>query len=583
LRTAQDLRTELGRIDGRGYKAYKDIEGAWDFGRFTLFIDHAQGDPFAAPSLLRARVAAGMAGAAGFPADLGRGRARRVALGDFLARAFAAAAGRCARGRRGTGKSGLLAIDCPGQEVLERSAVLVTDEFVEARFAAGLPAAGRSVLGREAAAMLLEEVPRIVEAALYYGSLDGVALRRHVELAEDQEALRAALDERGLVAFVPDGAILPRESGVSNRPLEPSRAVRFASPPALRVTLETPNAGPVTGMGVPRGLTVIAGGGYHGKSTLLRAIERGVYDHVAGDGRELCVAVPGAVKVRAEDGRRVERVDISAFITNLPQGQDTAAFSSEAASGSTSQAANIMEALEAGATCLLMDEDTSAANFMARDERMQALVPAGKEPITPFIDRVAALRDRLGVSTVLVAGGSGDFFDLADCVVVMEAFRPSDATAAARDVARRYPRRAAPTAAPIAAPIAAPPPFGPARPRVPLPGGFDAWRGRRERFGARGPDAVQYGRETIDLHYVEQIVDPSQTAAIAAMIHHAADHYVDGRRSLPEVIALVMRDIDERGLDALAPHPGQHPGDLARPRAFELAAAINRLRTLRVQ
>jgi len=577
LHTAQDLRAELGRIDGRGYKAYKDIEGAWDLGRFMLFIDHAQGDPFAAPSLLRARVAAGVAGAAGFPADLGRGRARRVALGDFLARAFAAAAGRYARGRRGTGKSGLVAIDCPGQEVLERSAVLVADEFVEARFAAGLPAAGRSVLGREAAAMLLDEVPRIVEASLYYGSLDGTALRRHVELVEDQEALRVALDGRGLVAFVPDGAILPRESGVSDRPLESSRAVRFASPPALRVTLQAPNAGAVTGMGVPRGLTVIAGGGYHGKSTLLRAIERGVYDHVAGDGRELCVAVPGAVKVRAEDGRRVERVDISAFITNLPQGQDTAAFSSEAASGSTSQAANIMEALEVGATCLLMDEDTSAANFMARDERMQALVPAGKEPITPFIDRVAALRDRLGVSTVLVAGGSGDFFDLADCVVVMEAFRPSDATAAARDVARRYPRRAAPTAA------AAPPPFGPARPRVPLPGGFDAWRGRRERFGARGPDAVQYGRETIDLHYVEQIVDPSQTAAIAAMIHHAADRYVDGRRSLPEVIALVMHDIDELGLDALAPHPGQHPGELARPRALELAAAINRLRTLRVQ
>ena len=101
-------------------------------------------------------------------------------------------------------------------------------------------------------------------------------------------------------------------------------------------------------MGIRKGITLIVGGGYHGKSTLLKALEAGVYNHIAGDGREFVITDDTAFKLRAEDGRSITGVDISPFIKNLPNKKDTVHFSTEDASGSTSQAANLMEALESG-------------------------------------------------------------------------------------------------------------------------------------------------------------------------------------------------------------------------------------------
>ncbi len=571
MHDAGRLRQTLRRIDGRGYKAYKDIEGSYDFGSFRLHVDHVQGDPFAAPSRLRVEVPPAVAAV---PPDLWERRARRIALEDFLARRFGAAIAALPARPGGSGKSGLIAIDRPGQEILERSAVVVRGGTVEARFVAGLPAAGRAVLGRQAEMLFFEIIPHLVRAALVFPNVDGAQARRWADVNEDQEFLRARLPELGLVAFVAAGACLPRESGASDRPLRGPGVVPFAPPPSLSVTVHLPHAGPVTGMGIPAGVTVISGGGYHGKTTLLRALERGVYNHIPGDGRELVVTVPGAVKIRAEDGRRVEKVDISPFISNLPQRIDTRRFSTDNASGSTSQAANIVEALEMGATCLLLDEDTSATNFMIRDRRMQALVAREREPITPFIDRVRQLHRDLGVSSVIVVGGSGDYLDVADTVILMDAYRPEDATAAAREVARRFPTgREAEAAGAMALP----------RGRVPLPEGFDPFRGQREKVRARGQEEIQFGRFEIDLSAVEQLVDESQTRAIAALIRYSARRYVDGRRTLREVLEAALRDVDERGLDVLSPFPGQPVGDLARPRLFEVAAAVNRLRSLAVR
>lgn len=568
---SERLREILRRIDGRGYKAYKDIEGSYDFGSFRLHVDHVQGDPFAAPSRLRAEVPAAVAAV---PPDLWERRPRRIALEDYLARRFAAAIAALPARPGGSGKSGVVAIDRPGQEILERSAVAVREGTVEARFVAGLPAAGRTVLGRQAEMLFFEVVPRLVRAALVFPNAGEGEARRWADANEDQEFLRARLPELGLVGFVAAGAVLPRESGASDRPLRGPGVVPFAPPPSLAVTVHLPHAGPVTGMGIPAGVTVITGGGYHGKTTLLRALERGVYNHIPGDGRELVVTVPGAVKIRAEDGRRVEKVDISPFISNLPQRIDTRRFSTDNASGSTSQAANIMEALEMGATCLLLDEDTSATNFMIRDRRMQALVAREREPITPFVDRVRQLHRELGVSSVIVVGGSGDYLDAADTVILMDAYRPEDATAAAREVARRFPTgREVEAAGPLSAP----------RGRVPLPEGFDPHRGEREKVRARGQEEIQFGRFEIDLSAVEQLVDESQTRAIAALIRYAARRYVDGRRTLREVLEAALRDVDERGLDVLSPFPGRPAGDLARPRLFEAAAAVNRLRSLVVR
>ncbi len=567
-RSMASLRSTLQRIDGRGYKAYKDIRGSYQGEGFVLSIDHVQGDPFAAPSRLRAVVPHEVAG---FPPDLYARPIRRVALADYINRVFANVCRKLEQ-RRGSGKSGLISIDRPGQEVLPRTAIIVGEEGIEARFRVGLPAAGRRILGREAEHLLLVDVPHVIRRAMLYASLNASNLRRYVETVEDAEALRKRLPDLGLVAFVADGAILPRRSGVDPRPLREGLVIPFESPPELRVRVELPNRGPITGMGIPRGVTLIVGGGYHGKSTLLNALELGVYNHIPGDGREFVVTDPAAVKIRSEDGRRVERVNISPFISNLPFGRDTTHFSSDDASGSTSQAANIIEALEAGATLFLLDEDTAATNFMIRDHRMQELVAKEKEPITPFLDKVRQLYTDLGVSTILVMGGSGDYFDVADRVIMMDEYRPHDVTERARAIAEKYRAERAPEGGEH---------FGALTPRVPLPQSLDPSKGRREvKITARGVKTILFGRHEIDLSAVEQLVDPSQLNAIGQALYYARERYMDGRRSLREILLAVEQDIRERGLDVIDTRP---MGEYAYFRRFELAAALNRLRTLRVR
>nr|BFF22223.1 hypothetical protein GCM10025732_01880 [Glycomyces mayteni] len=211
----------------------------------------------------------------------------------------------------------------------------------------------------------------------------------------------------------------------------------FRSPDSLAVEVELPHAGRVRGMGIAPGVTLIVGGGFHGKSTLLRALESGVWDHVPGDGRDFVVADRGAVKVRAEDGRAVTGVDVHAFVDHLPSGDDTRHFSTENASGSTSQAAAIVESLEAGARVLLIDEDTAATNLMIRDARMQELVAKDREPLTPLVDVVRSMADEHGVAVVLVMGGSGDYMDVADRVVLMDAYVPEDVTERAKALAAK--------------------------------------------------------------------------------------------------------------------------------------------------
>jgi len=381
------LRGILLRIDGKGYKAYKAIQGGYDFGSFVLFIDHVQGDPFASPSRVRALVDLTQSG---IPPELYRSQVRSVALRDHLARIFDERLKSVVRGQRGMGKSGLISIDRGGQEIIDRTAVVMSGGNIETRFVVGLPAAGRTILGREALEVFFDEIPKVVQGSLFAESLSLSGIRDHVETVENQKFLRDRLDDLGLVAFVGNGSILPRKSGVDDRPMQ-ADVVSFRSPPELEMEVDFPNQKSLKGMGVPRGVTLIVGGGFHGKSTLLHAIERGVYDHLPGDGREFVVTHSGATKIRAENGRHVEKVNIEPFISQLPMAKETKAFSTENASGSTSQAANILEALEVGAKVLLVDEDTSATNFMIRDQRMQALVAKDKEPITPFVDKVRRL------------------------------------------------------------------------------------------------------------------------------------------------------------------------------------------------
>ncbi|MCH6163238.1 P-loop domain-containing protein [Streptomyces marispadix] len=576
------LEQQLGRLEGASYGRYKSLVGTWrlpgsEAGGETLRLVRAQADPFAPPARLAVRVPGEQAG---FPSRLWNTAVRRRALAGFIVRRAAEVVG----GERA------LRIDAGGQEVLERSSCQVSadDGSVTLRFGLALPGKGRRIDSRSAQRLMCGLVPRIAERALRYEALDAPAVDEFVEAVEDSDALRKALPGLGLVAFVADGAVLPRGSGVDDRPAKGEKVVPFSSPEGLRVTVEVPNAGAVRGMGLREGVSLVVGGGFHGKSTLLRALETGIWDHVPGDGRELVVSLPETVKLRAEDGRRVERVDVHAFVGRLPDGSDTTDFSTDNASGSTSQAASLCEAVEAGARVLLIDEDTAATNLMIRDARMQSLVAKEREPLTPLVDSVRSLHRDHGVSMVLVMGGSGDYLEVADRVLMMDAYRPSDVTERAREVA------SVPTGRHAEAET-----FPPVVHRVPEPaslqqeprrrgdappsgGGGPAGAGSAGpgKVRARGTDALTFGDYEVDLRSVEQIADPRQVTGIGLALRLLLRRgYLDGVNTLAKALDLLDAELAERGADALL---AVRDEDFAVPRRFETAAALNRVRGLRV-
>lgn len=596
MRSIDSLRGTLRGIDRRGYPAYRDLRGRYGLGDFTLSIDHVQGDPFAAPS----RVSASMGHAeAGFPRswagldaqgdllDTPVARQRRRALEDFLVRRLWRELFHRSKQVGGSGKSGLLSTSRPGPEVLERTACEVTSQGIEVRFEVGLPAHGRSIDARAAERMLLELVPAAVRATLAYGGYDEQSkrsAREAVELAEDQLFVREELGRRGLVAFVADGSMLPRESGASVRPMHSARP--FASPEGLRVTLDLPHRGPTPGMGIRRGITLVVGGGYHGKSTLLQALQAGVYDHVAGDGRELVITEATACKLRAEDGRAVHGVDISAFIGELPNGLDTHRFGTDDASGSTSQAASLVEDVEAGCTTLLIDEDTSATNFMVRDALMEQVVARDQEPITPFVERARDLWERAGVSSVIVAGSSGAFFYVADTVIQMDRYEALDVTGRVREVLAA---RAAAGEAGVERAGGFELPAGRPWPVLPCSTG-----GKRGEYGGRhgnghrdrgpkvrtqGQESLQVGDVSCDLRLVEQLVDSEQVAALAQMVRCCLEHGLLRGRTVREVVAELRDEVANGGLPAIASAPYPACG-LALPREQEVFACLNRLRSV---
>lgn len=566
MQTSNDLKNLLTRIDRRGYPAYKDTRGSYQFPGYVLSIDHVQGDPFAAPSKVSIHVGGRQAG---FPKELYRLPCQRIALQDALTRRFGRLVGQASFQAKGSGHSGLISISRCGQEVLERTACQLDPSTgsITLRLEVGFPANGRTINARELEKILFDLLPRCVESSLFCRNLDKSRLQAIADLAEDQQAIRDLLPQLGLCAFVADGSILPRASGVSALPMKD--AVPFRSPQELSVTLDLPHRGKLTGMGIRQGVTLIVGGGYHGKSTLLKALELGVYNHIAGDGREYVITDESAVKLRSEDGRSIRRTDISMFINDLPNGKNTTAFSTEDASGSTSQAANVVEALEAGTSLLLIDEDTSATNFMVRDELMQRVIHRDMEPITPFLDRVRELYENHGVSTILVAGSSGAYFHVADTILQMDRYVPKDITALAKREAAAFPVHAAPL----------PPAPLPSFDRRPTPS--PEFRGDRIKLKSLGRDGVSINRETIDLRYVEQLRDGEQSAALGYAMVYAQQHLMDGKRSLRQIAAELEALLDRNGLEALCGGRSGVPF-LARPRKQELFACFNRYRGLRL-
>lgn len=590
--TLNELTSHLHAIDGRSYAAYKAIVGRYrsPLG-WVLYIDHIQPDPYAPPTAIRVVLPLALTGAAarltGFTPRLTGANetltgtnehltatpTRAVALRDYLARTL-----------RELLKGQAISIAPAGQEILERSSVNLhetwQDDFstpafnapgpyLELRLRWSLPAFGREIAGRQAARNLNLDLARAVAGLDLRESELGAEAWKHCQVAEDHAALQEILVERGWVAFLADGANLARRSGVSQLPLEDG--VPLTAPETLAQTVQLPHAGPVRGTAIPAGVTVIAGGGYHGKSTLLNAIARGIYPHIPGDGRELVATVPEAMAVRAADGRAVTGVDLRPFISHLPgRDADPAQFTTANASGSTSQAASIMESLELwgqpAQAALLLDEDTCATNLLIRDQRMRALVSSEREPITPLVDRIRALHRERGISTLIVMGGSGDYLDVADQVLIMDSYRLVDATAQARQVCDSQPR------------------VDTSLPDFPLPAQRLPQRPEAKRRGpsrtrALGTQRLVLDRHEVDVADVSGLVDEGQALAVAWALRALLERHFDGRTSLPQALAQVAKRLDDVGLDALGE---AHPAFLVRPRLVDVGAAVNRLRSLQV-
>ena len=565
MKTAEELRQLLYKIDHKGYPAYKETKGEYRFEDYSISIDHVQGDPFASPSKLSVKVPGK---AAGFPRELYDKPYKRIALQDHLIRNFYRQIAPFSFQAHGSGKSGMISVTKCGQEILERTACTMDEKNgdITVRFEVGFPANGRTINARELMKMLFDFLPSCVNNALYYRNLDQKRVQKVMELSVDQNYIRTHLEEMGLVAFVADGSILPRESGVSSRPMK--GAIAFESPETLRVTMELPYRGTITGMGIKKGVTLIGGGGYHGKSTLLKALESSVYPHISGDGREYVVTEPTAMKIRAEDGRCIHHTDISMFISDLPNGKDTKAFDTEDASGSTSQAANMIEGMEAGTKTFLIDEDTSATNFMVRDELMQRVIHRDKEPITPFIERVRELYKTFGISTILVAGSSGAFFKMSDTIIQMDGYHPVDITEKAHEIAEKYPD--------IRMPEKKAP--SPSFERIIKP---DKSMHTRDRIKLKtlGTDGFSVGHEMVDLRLVEQLIDTEQLTTLSYMLCYLEKHVFDGKRTLQQAVKLMLSDMEQKGISQII--EGRYlPGNLAMPRKQEVYACMNRYRKL---
>lgn len=562
MKNLNDLKRELEKIDGRGYKAYKDLEGQYNFNTFILSIDHVQGDPFAAPSRVRVIVNNNIAK---FPLDIIDKKYKSIAVSDFLTRLFNYNIYKCGERVFGSGKSGLIEISrCP-QQIVERTAIIINNDKVEARFNVGFPARGRSVLAKELEKILFNIIPNIVDNTLLYKNLNQKLLVERVKLVGDQEYIRKQLDDKGLVAFIANGSILPRESGVSQKPLR--NGIKFISPKELEVEFELLNRGKIKGMGIPKGITLIVGGGYHGKSTLLKALELGVYNHIEGDGREFVITNSSALKVRAEDGRAITKSDISLFINNLPNGKDTVNFYTENASGSTSQAANIIEGIETGTELFLIDEDTSATNFMIRDNIMQKLVSKEKEPITPFIDVATSLYKKLGISTILVAGSSGDFFDIADLVIQMDNYEPYEVTKEAKALSKGNVDHKKEIDINIE--------FN----RIILKGTIESGP-KGVKIKTFGMDGLAINKENIDLRAVEQIVDSEQINAIGTAMKWVESNLMDKGLTLKEAVDKAYVEMQKSLINIDRIKGGN--GSLAMPRRQEIMCAYNRYRKLLV-
>ena len=569
MKTNLDLVDEFQSLNGASYKSYMRLRGKWEFNAWTLMVDSLQSDPYAPPSRMRVIMPLSICD---IPEEKLSSTVLITAVEDYINRTFAKNI-KVLLKRRKRNAFGKILISRCSQEIIKKNAVKIHSGKVEIRFAVELPADGRRIRGNDAKELLCDLLPKAVMASLLYDNYNHEEFEKHLLYVKAQEFIRNSLKEAGMVAFIADGAILPRKSGIDSRPMDKNKAVPFKAPESLSLNLEVPGLGTISGMGIPEGVSMISGGGYHGKSTLLDVIRDGIYNHIPGDGRELCVSRRDLIKLKAENGRSISGVDISAFISNLPSKEDTEFFYSNNASGSTSQAAAVMEAVEAGAGLLLLDEDTSATNFMIRDRRMQLLINKEDEPITPFIYRVRELYKNFAVSTVLVSGGSGDYLDVADTLIIMKNYLPTDGAQQKQSVLEQLPSADNYKAGNSM--------------NAPAPRHFmlkiqerKHSRNRFTKLAVKAGNVIQIGDDYISMVNNEHIVHNDQLSTIAHVLLWLYTDYKTKELNVVEMMQKFTEAVENNGLGEFIPGNFR---DLALPSIFDIAFALNRWRGIKVK
>ncbi|MDK2818888.1 MAG: ABC-ATPase domain-containing protein [Spirochaetota bacterium] len=526
-----NLRTKLQRFNKCKYTLYYGLLGEYNFEKFILSIDQVQADPFAQPSKMTIKVPFQNTE---FDPSLIANPVRLYSFCDAIGRIFAQNVRIMTKDDKGSGNGGFCGIRYGAQKVIEGNSVIIKDDCIELKILIGLPAFGRTIAGNEAQELLLEELPNVIQKTLLEAKQENDYLLKFVQITERQHWLREECRNKNIVTFIANDSVLARASAINDKPMSHQKARAFLSPKELEQTITLQDGFQITGMAIPKGITLIAGGGFHGKSTLLTAISNAIYNHILGDGREYCVTDDSAVFLRAEDGRFIEGIDISPFIHNLPEYKSSTFFQTDNASGSSSQAANLIESLEMGSKLILIDEDISATNFLIRDSRMRNLVPDYKETITPLIAHMNNLKKQ-GVSLIMVTGALGDFMNIADRVIVADNYDYTDQTQKAKEIMKQNPMEK------INAPV-----FETRNNRV-IMGNSVSFVGKKGMALIDGEKGhVKFGRESIDLSAWHHIYDFSQYGTLAAVLAYAKEkEYLN--QSPKEVWDRVSKDIEKYG------------------------------------
>lgn len=566
MRDKKEFYSVLMDFDGKPANEASGLIGDFDFSRYVLKINQIKDAESGGMSLVMVRVPQTISA---FPPHLFNSPVRRTAVEDYLTRQIVLCIKELEPYSDGGAARPRLAIAEPGQKILPRTAVLVTEEFVEARVYVRIPTREGLLSASAIRDLFFTELPAVVNNSLIFCNLEEDELESSVDLMEDADQIRQMLSTRGLVSFVAEGSQLARMAYTDEPDIEADQLITM--PESLVTTIDVPNAGVLRGLGVPAGITVVLGDDYSGRPEFSRALAAGIYNHVQGDGRELVVTVPDAVYVAAEPGRSVQRVDISAFVKG-EGAEELTQFSTDEADACTAQAVTLVETLEMGARVLILDELDSASSFLSIDARVEGLLESKGARIQTLASRARQLVDELGVSMVISGSNAvTEFIPHADTVLLVDDFHVRDITQEARELgveALVCDRDPADFSTLVQ------------HNRWVVPSSIDPSMGPHDAFiNTPEADLLQFGDRLIDLSGIIQVAEESQVETIGLIMYYAKLRYMDEGRPLREILDLVDRDLSTEGLECLT---RDLRGNLARPRRYEIAAALNRLESLRI-